>query len=314
MNISISNGVQLLYLLSKAFWYHLHTAYLFSCSDLEAAILTPLVFGLLNSQASHLLSIEEPIPISQVLLRVPRMLIWLWSALLLFNLHNQRHEDSVKEDTINKPWRPLPAGRLTADQATVALFCLYPLNIILSVTIGGIVPFAVIATIAVWNNEFRDPSGGALKNIHNGIGITSFLAGALEIATESSIYGGEGTAAIWMSVIALVITCTIHVQDLRDVDGDMTAGKRTIPIVVGENNARWAIASGVSFWTALAWWFWDARAEGLLVAGLGLGVVWNTLNVRTKDGDRMSYRLWAPWLLSLASFPFLKSLYLRSLP
>lgn len=290
--------------------YHLHTAYLFSCSDLEAIVIAPFIFALLASQAAPLLSMGDPPCSMPILLRAPQMIIWSWSGLLLFNLHNQRHRQSVEEDAVNKPWRPIPSGRLTPEQATVVLFCLYPLNLIVSLAVGGLVPLAVITTFSVWNNEFQDRSGGFLKNLHNGMGITAFLAGPLEIATGNSIFGGQAIAAGWLGVIAMTITCTIHVQDLRDMEGDAVAGKRTIPILMGEMNARLFVALGVAFWSAFGCWFWDTWMEGILMAGLGLTLISNMVGIRTRAGDRLSYRLWAPWLLALALLPYMKSLRL----
>ncbi|CAG9954620.1 unnamed protein product, partial [Clonostachys rosea f. rosea IK726] len=83
------------------------------------------------------------------------------------------------------------------------------------------------------------------------MGITAFLAGPLEIATGNSIFGGQAIAAGWLGVIAMTITCTIHVQDLRDMEGDAVAGKRTIPILMGEMNARLFVALGVTFWARI---------------------------------------------------------------
>lgn len=50
-------------------------------------------------------------------LRLPHMLIRIWLHLLVENISNQRLPGSVMEDSINKPWRPIPSGRLTSKEA-----------------------------------------------------------------------------------------------------------------------------------------------------------------------------------------------------
>lgn len=53
--------------------------------------------------------------------------VWVWCHLLLCNVSNQAR--SKDEDAINRPWRPLPSGRLSEAQANslrkvVAVACL----------------------------------------------------------------------------------------------------------------------------------------------------------------------------------------------
>lgn len=61
------------------------------------------------------------------LLALPRSLCWLWFHLLQFNIANQSY--SVDEDNLNKPWRPVPSGRISVEDChawrwRVVVFCL----------------------------------------------------------------------------------------------------------------------------------------------------------------------------------------------
>lgn len=47
------------------------------------------------------------------LTRLPLMLTYTWFNLLAFTIDNQCHPGAVSEDALNKPWRPIPAKRIT---------------------------------------------------------------------------------------------------------------------------------------------------------------------------------------------------------
>lgn len=51
--------------------------------------------------------------------RVPVVLFCVWFNLLIACIGNQRRPSSVSEDAINKPWRPVPAGRHSPENATL---------------------------------------------------------------------------------------------------------------------------------------------------------------------------------------------------
>jgi len=52
---------------------------------------------------------------------------WLWFHLFQFNVSNQSY--SAHEDAVNKPWRPLPSGRISVEDSRILrwallVFCL----------------------------------------------------------------------------------------------------------------------------------------------------------------------------------------------
>jgi hypothetical protein len=64
-------------------------------------------------------------------------LSWNWCNLLVFNIANQRLPDSVIEDQINKPWRPMPSGRLSSDEARQLLLSVLVLSLVTISLIGA---------------------------------------------------------------------------------------------------------------------------------------------------------------------------------
>ena len=65
------------------------------------------------------------------------MLAWYWLNLLVLNLANQRSPDSVTEDSLNKPWRPIPAGYITPIQMRQLLLTALPIILIINHFLGA---------------------------------------------------------------------------------------------------------------------------------------------------------------------------------
>ena len=65
------------------------------------------------------------------------MLLWTWLNTLVFVLANQRLPDAVTEDALNKPWRPIPAGRITMARTRRLLIVAVPLSYGAVCVLGG---------------------------------------------------------------------------------------------------------------------------------------------------------------------------------
>lgn len=107
--------------------------------------------------------------------------IWTWLHLILCNVSNQvRAKD---EDAINRPWRPLPSGRITVRQALVFRWTMVALCITWSATYGLDMVGATFGLVAT--TFFYDEAGLANhpigKNFCNVGGYTAFEMGATKI-------------------------------------------------------------------------------------------------------------------------------------
>jgi len=47
-------------------------------------------------------------------------------SLLIFDLAKQQSLESVEEDRVNKPWRPIPSGQITSEQTREAILYTAP--------------------------------------------------------------------------------------------------------------------------------------------------------------------------------------------
>jgi len=138
-------------ILDKSFFsdllFHMHTIWLFPRSNLLEVVIMPFVFAIVSVAASPVLGFPAPIIPMDIVQKAPQMLFWSWSNLLLFGIHNQLAPDSIMEDRANKPWRPLPSGRITSQQSKIFLALIYPAVALHCWIHGGFKPFMLEALV-----------------------------------------------------------------------------------------------------------------------------------------------------------------------
>ena len=110
------------------------------------------------------------------------MLSWLLLHLLLIDVDNQSL--SAHEDKVNKPWRPLPSGRVTESQAKSSLWIIYPACLIVSAFANVFVPSAVFALLVFVYDHGELAGHWFWKNVVNAGGYLS-----LEIAATMLVGG-----------------------------------------------------------------------------------------------------------------------------
>ncbi|TRX93692.1 hypothetical protein FHL15_005368 [Xylaria flabelliformis] len=283
--------------------YFANTLYLFVRDNLKDIVCMGYLFGVLNATIAFKFSMGPALHITEIILTTHRMILWSLSNLLLFNLHNQRHPSAVLEDRQNKPWRPLPAGRISPKQTTHLIFAMYPVILLISYKWGGMIPCLLEAFSCLWYNEWGGAADPFLKNLLNGVGFACFFAGPLEVLTRESIFSGQGKAATWLGILTACITTTVHTQDFRDVRGDRAAGRITVPLSIGDTAARLLVAVGVCGWTLAASWYWEAGKQALVAVLAGGIMVCNLFWDRTTEGDSRTWKLWPAWIFGLFLVP-----------
>ncbi|KAG1734489.1 UbiA prenyltransferase family [Suillus lakei] len=200
---------------------HFETAWLFTRSDFKTFIFPVMITAIIGSPR------HDPLALC-------RTLCWLWFHLFQFNVSNQSY--SAREDAANKPWRPLPSGRISVEDARalrwgLLLFCLsisslFSLNVLISSTMSTV--------LMVLYDDLRLSHHPIFRNLCN---VAAFVTGGvgclLILSGESSL---DGISIKAFSCTALVILLTIHAHDFADVNGDCRSGRRTLPIVAPEGS------------------------------------------------------------------------------
>lgn len=281
-------------------------------SDFWTFAIPNTVFGLCMSSSDRFLAQETlklapaAIPLSFV-----RTVLWNWTNLALFDLANQRLPDSVTEDTINKPDRPIPLGLISAHAARRALLFGIPSAVAASYFFLGAWIETLIIICLTW--MYNDLRGGdddfILRNaiISTAYGVYNYgsvrVAGDLQGPLVLNTLGQT-----WICVISLVIFSTMHIQDLKDVAGDKSRGRRSAILVLGDKVARWTLALSIMFWSFACPWAIGlhpsiASPSCLASVSLGLYVSCRILWLKGKKEDATSWRIWAAWLVILYASP-----------
>ncbi|KAH8427072.1 UbiA family prenyltransferase [Aspergillus melleus] len=289
--------------------YHLYSVYLFTRNDFKVILYPQTAVGIFQALAGGLLTTNSTPSLGMILARLPLVAFWNWLNLLVFNLANQRLPNSVIEDSVNKPWRPIPAGRITPDEARRLLLVLIPLGVILSYFIGGLRETAAMLVLTWMYNDLAGADENYIaRNVLNAAGFICHGSGSTTIAAGYGQYELNPAAYVWLGVIGLIVLMTIHVQDIPDIEGDAARGRLTLPIIHGQQAARISVAVGVLFWSIVCPKFWALDVVGYLIllgpAGL---IAYRTMQLRWVLADEVTYQLWCVWLILIYLLPLYKN-------
>ncbi|KAL8651747.1 MAG: hypothetical protein Q9210_003078 [Variospora velana] len=169
---------------ATASWiFHLRTIWLFTFSDLKTIVGPKTVFGLVNSLAAPEFGVGSSPEAASLLRRTVIVAVWTWINLLPFAIDNQRQPAAIAEDSVNKPWRPMPSKRLTEQRARQIMFALYPVAGLTSCYFGGLRQCIALVALGYWYND----RGGAdssfvVRNFINACGFVCYSSGAMEVA------------------------------------------------------------------------------------------------------------------------------------
>ncbi|OOF90237.1 hypothetical protein ASPCADRAFT_179452 [Aspergillus carbonarius ITEM 5010] len=291
--------------------------WLFTYSDLKTIIATSVGFGMFTSAGASAFGVDPTtnwLDYPKALLPV---LLWTWLNLLPFSIDNQRQPASILEDSLNKPWRPMPANRMTPTQARQLMLALDVAAVGTSMLLrGGLAPCLTLLGLGYWYNEARGSDDGFIvRNLINGLGFVSYLCGAAQLALGSARWAqfiADGSPGpLWIGIIGAVVTTTVQTQDMYDQVGDQARGRRTLPLILGDGPARWVTAIAMGIWGPACVWFWGGTPTTTSIVGavLGVGLAWaialRCVTVRSPSDDKTTFRLWNLWLVSLYALPLL---------
>lgn len=126
-------------------------------------------------------------------------------------MNNQYGQDDLEEDRKNKPWRPVPAGRLTIDETKRLMLASYVAAILASAYLGSL-PECLAIILQGWiYNEFGAANDSYVaRNILNATGYMTFAAGAAEVARIQSGTTMQQGASLWFVLLGAVIATTIQ--------------------------------------------------------------------------------------------------------
>lgn len=140
----------------------------------------------------------------------------------------------IKIDSINRPERPIPSGRVKAKEALYFSFLLFTLGTLLAFSINSI-----CGLIALFNSLLLIFYAKTLKGTpFLGNLSIGYLTGSVFLF-GASVFGAAGIEALSVLFLlaALAITAREIVKDIEDMEGDSQEGADTLPLRIGAKKA-----------------------------------------------------------------------------
>lgn len=246
-----------------------------------------------------------------------QVLAWIWLHLLVEDIANQRDKGSVIEDRLNKPWRPLPSGRLTSHEAQSWLRVATVLAVLwAAATESLLASLSLIVLVWMYNDLGGSGCGIFFRNALNAGGLMCFSWGSVLVLSKGKLLE---QGSMWILITGAVILTTVHAQDLPGMEGDAARGRRTVALVYGEAATRMSLVVMVLIWSALCPWLWwgvasrDESWGTIRIVLLSLPVVTGGLigaltllsgkSSKPQILDKIVWKLWCAWITCLYLLP-----------
>ncbi|KAI7781232.1 UbiA prenyltransferase [Diaporthe eres] len=205
---------------------YLYAIFLFIYTDFKTILIPHTLIGILQASTGPLLTTEMNPDIGAILRRTYMVLLWNGLNLLTFTITNQRLPQSIAEDSINKP-------------------CV-------AWTGAGPETLGLVAMAWLYNDLEGGNENVILRHGLNGCGFALYTHASTMIAANEDnsllwiLRRGHAREHVfmtplamhWLFIQACIVATTIHAMDLPDMEGDSKRGRRTLPLVVGEETAR----------------------------------------------------------------------------
>lgn len=290
--------------------YSLKTLYIFTADDFISIVLPNTTCGIALPLAGGIL--QQPSLVCDIIPRIPLVLSWVWANLLFFNMSNQSQPGAVLEDATNKPWRPIASGRISAQHVQYYISATRLVLFGMSLALGGTYPSLLLQFLTFWYNDLNGGEEWIFRNFLNAGGYLCFTIGAMQVAIGTQNFQFSNRGLKWLCWTSAIISCTMHIQDLYDQEGDKLRNRRTIPLVFGDSIARYSIALPVVLWSLVAPAFWTSSLFGFLPSvTLGATVSMRLLRKAKPDvaHDKVTFVYWSAWIISIHMLPVWAQLF-----
>lgn len=157
------------------------------------------------------------------------------------NYVNQAHD--VEEDRINKPYRPIPRGLVTPDEAQALGHVAWIVAVLRAATLtpwfGVLVTGIVLASHAYSAPPLRAKDHPWINNL-----VIALPRGLLGVPAAWTVVAPVTAAPPWAAgaVLFVFLIGASATKDFHDVDGDQAARNPTLPVLYGPRRAAWIVA------------------------------------------------------------------------
>lgn len=196
------------------------------------------------------------------------------------------------------PTRVTQAGLLSPTQVKTGMWLVFGLAAVVGVYLIWVAgwPIVIIGVLSILAGLAY--TGGPFPLGYNGLGdVFVFIFFGL-VAVGGTYYVQAlslSWAAVWASFpIGLLATAILVVNNLRDIETDRQAGKRTLAVRLTEPGARleYNLLLGLAYLSLPAMWLTGATGPGVMLAWLSLPLAWPiTRLVNTTAGRPLNQGL-----------------------
>ncbi|KAJ7097675.1 hypothetical protein C8R44DRAFT_811912 [Mycena epipterygia] len=158
---------------------------------------------------------------SSALVTQSLMRSFIYSLLYIYAFDIANQINGVAEDRINKPDRPLSSGRVSLQGAYIRWYVTTAAHLVVGAA-WGVLPWTVLWHWTTKNLLFMS------------VGSFCLLQAAWELVAPITAHEWR-----WVLLLSGVFGIIASVQDMRDVEGDKIAGRRTLPIFL--NPTHWLV-------------------------------------------------------------------------
>ena len=226
------------------------------------------------------------------------VLAWLqvYSVTLSEQLHSQA------EDYLNKPWRPLASGAVSHAWFRTRSVIFALTYLLVGIVLGAGWWCLSVGVISLLHAHVGLSRWWLAKNILPTLGLLAMLGAQWRIVAPLT-----PAAWRWMIGMFVLIVVVIHIQDLRDLEGDRVVGRRTLPMVLGDRPTRISLALTflmmpladrilMQVGPGSSLMAWACYAVTTLLC---LIITWCILTCRGREADHRTYRYWEYWFTAM---------------
>lgn len=216
-----------------------------------------------------------------------------------FDIANQAF--SVAEDSINKPNRPIPSGKMSVGGAYARwLLSWLILPVAIYATAG---PRAATQLIfwEVWTFGFYvwpKCDNWIARNTFTAVGAVTQLGLLDAVIVHATPWSNIRDSLEWLLFFWLLVT--IHVQEFHDMEGDKISGRQTLPLLMDPRSRFWlrvatAVVIAVTVMVNITFINLTNNFEISCTLGLFHVASMSVLAVRlvmlrTKEADKVTYK------------------------
>ncbi len=203
---------------------------------------------------------------------IPGLLLLVSSSYLLtFGVYVLNALADYAEDRINSPNRPIPSGRVTMNESKL-LFAGSIVGAFAIVSFVNVPTVGVYAIFLLLGIAYSLPRIHAKRKFQFKIAIP--VSGAAVISLAGGVAAQELNLAIFLAALsfALFAMLTLLLGDIADMKGDLAAGIKSLPIVIGAQRSVYLVCAVPMIISASAILLFPYIRMNMIFLGVLLGI------------------------------------------